>query len=73
MPEFREKYAAVESLVHLWEENVPFTIVPITDSPNSVGNKQFNVSAVKIYIESDIIILSWFYDYLQYTTRARSF
>ena len=46
MPEFREKYATIESLVHLWEENVPFTLVPITDSPNSMENQQFKVSAL---------------------------
>ena len=51
MPEFREKYATVESLVHLSEENVPFTIVPITDPPNSTGNKQFHVGAVKIILQ----------------------
>ena len=46
MPEFREKYATIESLVHLWEENVPFTLVPIIDSPNSMENQQFKVSAL---------------------------
>lgn len=51
MPEFREKYATIESLVHLWEENVPFTLVPITDSPNSTENKQFKVSTVKLCTE----------------------
>ena len=36
----------IESLAHLWEENVPFTLVPITDSPNSMENQQFKVSAL---------------------------
>ena len=48
MPEFREKYATVESLVHLWEENIPFTLVPITDLPNPTENK---VSTVKLCVE----------------------
>lgn len=51
MPEFREKYATVESLVHLWEENVPFALVPVTDSPNSTENKGFKVSKVKLRTE----------------------
>ena len=44
MPEFREKYSTIESLVHLWEENVPFTLVPITDLPSSTVIKQLKVS-----------------------------
>ena len=48
MPEFQEKYITVESLVHLWEENIPFTLIPITDLLNSTENK---VSTVKLCVE----------------------
>ena len=48
MPEFREKYATIESLVHLWEDNVPFTLVPITDSRDSIKNHQFKVSTFEL-------------------------
>ena len=48
MPEFRQKYATIESLVHMWEENVPFMVVPITDSSSSTEDKLIKVSTCSL-------------------------
>ena len=39
MPEFRQKYATIETLVHMREDSVPYTLVPVADSSKDVQVK----------------------------------
>ena len=39
MLEFQQKYTTIETLVHMWEDSVPYMLVPVADSSKDVQVK----------------------------------
>ena len=44
MPQFRQKYSTIETLVHMWEDNISYALVPVADSSSSPKDVKVTVS-----------------------------